>query len=130
MDTNYTADGTKIPPCKVKVVFEKDAIEGIWYRKECITGHNHDRDQSIIPDQIIFYLDSYISMNLKSINNAMEVVSHTQSVFPGVQIFVPSLLHHISQRFDITHKSELCDFARTLVKEFNGEWVESSFDEF
>ena len=78
IDTNFSLTGQKLPPCKAKVVFEKDHLSELWVRKEFHSNHNHDKDQSIIPDQVIYYLDQYLSVNLSKMNNAMEIVQVAQ----------------------------------------------------
>lgn len=42
---------------------------------------------------------------------------------------VPSLFHHLSQRFDLVHKSENIEFIKDLVKEYPGEAIELILDE-
>ena len=57
----------------MKVIFEKDDLEDKWFRKEFYMKHNHEKDNSIIPDVIINYLDNYLSLNLYK-TTGMEII--------------------------------------------------------
>ena len=46
-------------------------------RKEFFIKHNHEKDLSIIPDRIEYYLDDFLSVNMYRLN-AMEIVNHTK----------------------------------------------------
>jgi hypothetical protein len=58
-------------------------------------------------------------------------VRHVQQNFPKVEIMVPSLLHHLSQRFDISSKNDVSEFLKSLVKECGDlDSIEKVFDDF
>eukprot|EP00347_Sterkiella_histriomuscorum_P007812 403347467 len=124
----YQKGSAKTNPCKAKVIFEKDPIEEQWYLKEITAGHNHDPDPTLLSNEIVFYIDEFVtSVGCKI--QAMDIVSHLRQRFQR-DFDIPTLLHHLSQRFDIVHKAENVEFAKELVKEFPNEIIDAVFDEY
>lgn len=97
-------------PCKASVKFVRirnrtTNLDGYEFCEEQ-PQHNHLRDKTILPNSVIFYLDDYVSqfgMNSHKLD-AMSVAVHLQEAFKR-EFDMPSLFHHLSQRFDIKHDS-------------------------
>lgn len=58
----------------------------------------------------------------------MEVLGKLRQRF-GREYDVPALFHHLSQRFDLQHKSENIEFVKEFIKEYTKELRDSLIDE-
>lgn len=112
------------------MVFEK--IGGMigceeWVRREVYGEHTHEPDHTILSNEIINYIDDLVTGRGCNIT-PIEVLSQLRLKFSR-EFDVPSLFHHLSQRFDIIHKSDNVEFVKDYVKEYPTELRDSSLDE-
>lgn len=93
-----------------------EQFQNEWVLRENIIEHNHEPDNTILSNEIINYLDDFVTSWGCQIS-PMDVLTNIRQRF-GREFDIPSLFHHLSQRFDLTHKSENVEFLKELVKEY------------
>ncbi|CDW80882.1 UNKNOWN [Stylonychia lemnae] len=123
----YKKGTAKSIPCKAKVIFEKNYTDE-WCLKEIVSGHNHEPDHTLLSNEIVYYIDEFVTKQGCKIS-AMEIVNHLRARF-NRDFDLCTLLHHISQRFDIVHKAENVEFGKDMVKEYPSEVREGVFDDY
>lgn len=72
--TTTIYQGMKLPPCRVKIVFERFYSDE-WVLKDLICGHNHEQDGTMMSNELIYYIDNYVTSRGCNIS-AMEIINH------------------------------------------------------
>jgi hypothetical protein len=70
--------------------------------------HCHEPDPTTLSNEIIYFIDEVVTGRACNIS-PMSVLQLLRSRFKR-EFDVPSLFHHLSQRFDLSHKTENLDF--------------------
>jgi hypothetical protein len=113
-------------PCNARLYFEKDFGDE-WSLKEAQNDHNHEADTTIMSNETINFIDDLVTG--RGCNIApMEVLAKLRQRF-GREYDVPVLFHHLSQRFDLVHKSDNIEFVKELAKEYTKDFRDSIIDE-
>ena len=85
--------------------------------KEVYGSHNHEPDHTLLSNEIIHFIDDLVTGRGCNITT-MEILNISRARFAR-EFDIPSFFHHISQRFDIVHKSDNIEFFKEFIREFD-----------
>ncbi len=94
--------------CPVEVIFKREFQGSIWVLSQIVSDHNHARDHSILPPSITLYLDHFMSAQTKK-PSPSQIAEHLSQKFQR-EFHIPSLFHHIAQRFHVHHNTEALSY--------------------
>jgi hypothetical protein len=83
----------------------------------------------MLSNEIIYYIDEYVTLLGCNITS-MEVINHLREKYQR-EFDLPTIFHHLSQRFKIQHKCDNVEFVKDLIKEVhNNEVLDPMYDEY
>lgn len=104
--------------CPAKVIFKRNIQGQPWYQSQVVIEHNHAPDKSIIAPSVQLYMDHLVTGSVKK-PSPSQIAEHLNVKF-NREFHIPSLFHHIQQRYGLHHKTE----ALTIVKQLeNSEFT-------